>query len=231
MEKSEKVENIAKSLKLFQSTLKAVKMDATNPFFKSNYATLESCWDTIRKPLAENGLSILQMPESENGHINITTMLLHESGEWIKCTYGITPKDNNPQTIGSAITYLRRYGLGMLGIVTDTDDDANSAQSNPKDKSPTPSRDLRKEEPVKDKPQATKFKDTDVLSEEHVKALLAHCTMQHSAKGYTPWKSVEEMYAFLEQSELMKSDDFITVGIAKKLRRHCDELPIRKGDK
>ena len=58
------------------------------------------------------------------------TMLIHKSGEWISGYLPIKPKVDDPQGMGSAITYARRYALSaMLGIVADDDDDAEIAQA------------------------------------------------------------------------------------------------------
>ena len=126
MNKSESIAKIASALVKFQATVEAVKKDETNPFFKSKYADLSSIIEAIRKPLAENGLAFSQFPTGDGG---LTTMLLHESGEWLEETFTLKSVDSKPQSVGSAITYSRRYALGaVLGIATEKDDDANAAQ-------------------------------------------------------------------------------------------------------
>ena len=125
MTKSSEIKQLATALVKFQSAVKAVKKDASNPFFKSKYADLASIIEAIRVPLADNGLSFAQFPAGEGG---LTTILMHESGEWIEETFAMKPVDNKPQTMGSAITYMRRYALSaMLGIATEEDDDGNKA--------------------------------------------------------------------------------------------------------
>lgn len=109
----------------FQSAMKAVKKGAINPFFKSKYADLASIVEATREPLAENGLAVAQFPVGENG---LTTILCHSSGEFIEETFGMQPVDRKPQSVGSALTYMRRYALGaVLGIATEEDDDGNAA--------------------------------------------------------------------------------------------------------
>jgi len=131
MEKSTTIIEIAKALAKFQGEVKSVKKDGNNPFFKSKYATLENVIETAREALTKSGLSFSQFPCGEN---ELTTILMHESGEFLQSTVKMSPKDNTPQGQGSAITYMRRYALSaILGLATEEDDDGNSA-SNTKSK-------------------------------------------------------------------------------------------------
>ena len=124
MEKSESIKNIATSLIEFQSKVQNVKKDGSNPYFKSKYATLENILDTIKPTLKECGLSFSQFPDGDG----LTTILMDESGEYLKATVRMTPVDNKPQSQGSAITYMRRYSLSaVLGIAVEDDDDGNAA--------------------------------------------------------------------------------------------------------
>lgn len=142
MEKSTSIKEIATSLSKFQSKVEAVKKDASNPFFKSKYASLENIIEAIRKPLEEVGLSFSQFPTGEN---ELSTILMHTSGEFLQSTVKMSPKDNTPQGQGSAITYMRRYSLSaVLGLSTEEDDDGNAAS---KPKAPEKKQEAKK--PVK----------------------------------------------------------------------------------
>lgn len=135
--KSESIIELSKALVQFHVKVDKVKKDANNPFFKSKYASLSNILDSIDMPLIECGLSIVQMPSGENG---LTTMLLHQSGEYIGETYTMTPTKNDPQGLGSAITYQRRYALGaILSLNIEDDDDGNEA-SKPPEKKPDDSK-------------------------------------------------------------------------------------------
>jgi len=128
MNKSESITNLATSLINFQSKMIAVKKDAINPFFKSKYATLDTIWEAIRKPLSENGLSVAQTMNLIEDKSVLETTLYHTSGEWISGTQLVNPVKDDPQSLGSAISYARRYSLSaLLGIVADEDDDGNVA--------------------------------------------------------------------------------------------------------
>lgn len=125
MEKSESIKEIANALCKFQAEVEKIKKGATNPFFKSKYATLADILDVIRQPLANNGLSFVQFPKGEHG---LETMLMHTSGEYLSESYSMRPVKDDPQGAGSVITYQRRYALGaVLGLNIDEDDDGNKA--------------------------------------------------------------------------------------------------------
>jgi len=125
MEKSESIKALAKALSQFQNEVGVIPKNSTNPFFNSKYADLSDILTAIKKPLHAAGLSVSQLPTGEH---TLTTILMHESGEFISSAYAMKPKKDDPQGIGSAITYQRRYALGaVLGLNIDEDDDANAA--------------------------------------------------------------------------------------------------------
>lgn len=124
MEKSESIKALAEALSKFQGSMNGIKKDASNPFFKSRYASLGAIIEDTREPLSKNGLSYAQFPSGEYG---LETILMHTSGEWIKAKYEMKPVDQKPQSLGSALTYQRRYALcAILGLQVE-DDDANEA--------------------------------------------------------------------------------------------------------
>lgn len=132
MEMSGNIEEIAKALISFHKEMKPVKKESKNPFFKSAYADLSSILEAVNEPLQKAGLSFVQFPVGEN---TLTTMLMHESGQWIQSNYKMEPSKKDPQGTGSAITYARRYALGaILGISTEEDDDGNKANGNSENK-------------------------------------------------------------------------------------------------
>ena len=137
MKQSESIAELASALSKAQGQIKPAKMDGTNPFFHSKYATLGSVWEVCRKPLADNGLSIVQSPIAPLGEPNIiglTTTILHSSGEYMTDTLYLKmdgSKANSTQEAGTVITYGRRYALtAMLGIVADEDVDGNMPDNN-----------------------------------------------------------------------------------------------------
>ena len=136
MLKSEQINELAAALAKAQGQIEGAKKSSSNPFFKSKYADLAECWNTCREALTANGISVIQMPEeiNENGRLNITTMLAHSSGQYISSTLTMTVTKLDPQAIGSAITYGRRYALAAMVGLAQEDDDGEKAMARPKDK-------------------------------------------------------------------------------------------------
>ena len=128
MNKSESLNDLAASLAKAQGVIKDAKRDSTNPFFKSKYADLASVWEVCRKPLSDNGISIIQSVTSSGNEHWLDTLMLHSSGQWISDTVRLVLKDDSMQGLGSAITYARRYQLAAFcGIAPDDDDDGEAA--------------------------------------------------------------------------------------------------------
>jgi hypothetical protein len=125
MKKSESIEQIAKALITFHVKCDTIKKDAKNPFFKSTYASLSNILDAINEPLIECGLSISQFPTGTDG---LTTILMHESGEYIAGDFSMRPVKDDPQGRGSCLSYMRRYSISaVLSLNIDEDDDGNLA--------------------------------------------------------------------------------------------------------
>lgn len=118
---------LAEALNKAQGTMSGAKKDKKNPFYKSSYADLSSVFDAIREPFAANGLSVTQtMGVLESGRTLLKTSLLHSSGERIDSEM-LLPDIADPQKLGSAITYYRRYSLMAIAGIPAEDDDGNAA--------------------------------------------------------------------------------------------------------
>lgn len=127
-ETSEDLNELFGALSKAQGQITGAMKDAKNPFFKSNYTTLDGCWDCARKPLSDNGLSVIQTFVENDGKIYLKTILGHASGQFIssKAVFNLTK--NDPQTFGSVSTYLRRYSFcAIVGITSGNDDDGEHA--------------------------------------------------------------------------------------------------------
>lgn len=125
MERSANISNLTKALAQFHALVGKIGKDAKNPFFKSNYASLPHILTEVSDPLQHAGLVITQFPDGDA----LTTMLIHaESGEYISASY-IMPvaKANDPQALGSAISYARRYSVSSILSLKIDDDDAEGA--------------------------------------------------------------------------------------------------------
>ena len=125
---SEQINELASALSNAQANIIGAKKDSANPFFRSKYADLASVCDAIREPLAANGLAVVQtLSTLESGAVGVCTRLMHASGQWIEDTLHLTPKDNSPQGMGSAITYGRRYALAAITGCAQIDDDGEAS--------------------------------------------------------------------------------------------------------
>lgn len=130
MEKTESISKLVEALSKAQGQMQGAKKDSENPFFKSSYADLSSVWDACRKELSDNGLAIIQTCSTIRDAgtlVVVETMLAHSSGEWVSSKVDARPAKDDPQSLGSCITYLRRYSLAAVVGVAPEDDDANAA--------------------------------------------------------------------------------------------------------
>ena len=130
MKKSESIVELAKALSQFQGEVKQPKTDKTNPFFKTTYVDLAGVVTAISETATKYGLSFIQFPiNDQSGRVGVMTMIMHSSGEYIETEpiYAM-PSKQDPQAIGSAITYLKRYSLAAaFGITSEVDDDGEAS--------------------------------------------------------------------------------------------------------
>lgn len=132
---------LAAALSKAQGKMTHALREANNPFFRSKYADLASVVEACRPALVANGLSVVQYTQGKM----LFTMLLHESGEWVRGCIELKPmrqqKDSgwvaaeDPQSYGSCLSYARRYALAAItGVATDDDDgSAASGKKGPED--------------------------------------------------------------------------------------------------
>lgn len=127
MRQSDSIIELATALSKAQGAIDDATKTGLNPAFRSKYADLAAVRAAIREPLAVNDLVIMQLPRTLDGAVEVETMILHKSGEFIAETLRMPVNKWDAHGIGSGITYARRYGLmAMLGIAAD-DDDGNAA--------------------------------------------------------------------------------------------------------
>lgn len=128
---SDTIGALALALSKAQADITGALKDSANPFFKSKYADLASCWDACRKQLAANELAVIQTTDIDDltNRPILRTILAHSSGEYVKSITPILTKDDSPQAQGSGITYARRYALAAIVGLAQIDDDAEAAQA------------------------------------------------------------------------------------------------------
>lgn len=122
------VNELATALCKAQAQMRAAPKSKSNPHFKSRYADLDACWDAAREALTTHGLSVVQGVSAQGKAVTVTTMLMHTSGQWLASDLTLEADKATAQSVGSAITYARRYAFSaMVGITSDEDDDGNAA--------------------------------------------------------------------------------------------------------
>ena len=154
------IAELSKALCLAQAAMTGAVKDSTNPFFKSKYSDLKAVWDDIRKPFADNQLSVIQMPAGGVGSVKVITQITHNSGQWVRSRLTMVPVKNDPQGIGSCITYARRYALAAMAGVYQIDDDGNKGSATGEQISTDPV-DLKKVEEMSDKAIALVNEDSE----------------------------------------------------------------------
>src|SRR6202045_3299269 len=112
--------------KAMVGTIYNTRSDSSQSF---RYASLSSGLDIIRKALGGQQIAIAQTTDIDraNGTVNLTTLLLHTSGEWISSDWPVCQlsETSAPRRMGAALTYARRYALfTMVGIAGEDDLDA-----------------------------------------------------------------------------------------------------------
>lgn len=127
MKMSDNITAIATALAKAQGEIEDATKTGINPAFRSKYADLAAVRAVIREPLAVNDLSVVQFPRTIPGGVEVETMILHKSGEFMSESLFIPVIKNDAHGIGSGITYARRYGLMSLLCLAADDDDGNAA--------------------------------------------------------------------------------------------------------
>ena len=194
----------------FHEDLVAALGEIENPNLdgKANYgkyATLPACLESARKTLTAHNLAVVQMAYTEPDRL--ITRLVHSTGEWLED--GGVPllceNKANPQKMGSAITYARRYGLcAMLGIVGEEDDDGQRAtppRELPKEKNPA-KKEQKKELPKRADEipfsEADEKTDWDKFVTDHIAGMQKH---RHMAEHQRWSKTYRDERTLLGEQE------------------------------
>jgi hypothetical protein len=215
MTQSESIDKLIPAFIAFQAEMPAVPKDATNSHFKNKYATLGAITEAMRPHLSKHGLAVTQSLVYADGVQLIVTRIMHTSGQWMQDGgYALNPTKNDPQGMGSAVTYARRYTLGAtLGIVTEDDDDGNAASA-PK-------------APVADLPWLNATKKDGSLTEKGIE-------VSHYIAKDGKWEAIERKYkvsitdrkAVNDEAVRMRMDatDNTKQGNASQLIAQADEI-------
>mgnify|MGYP006423018917 CR=1 FL=1 len=112
-----------------QSEMGAALKSAKNPFFKTNYADLSAVQSAVYPPFHANGFAIVQTGGADEFGQYIETRFIHQAAapDMFTSRVYLAFKQGDMQSLGSAISYARRYGMCAVSGVFLEDDDANRA--------------------------------------------------------------------------------------------------------
>lgn len=208
---SEKLDLLFASLCKVQGEMKPAPKVTRNPFFKSRYADLPSVHHSSRALLAKNGLCVCQII---NNH-ELVTILGHSSGQYLTGVLPLSPQRQDPQSLGSFISYMRRYAeMAIIGqSAEEEDDDGNEAGR------------IHKNEPEsRALPETLAFPassaNTEQLSEKQLGRLFA---IKHSAG----WSN-EEMKNFMKMRFQKQSTKELSWDEYSSLCKFMEQHPISK---
>lgn len=156
----------AKAFVQGQKATEAVKKAASNPAFKSKYADLSEVVEATVPALNSAGIGVIQAPEFNGDMVSVTTIFIHESGASLTGVLKLRPSKLDPQGVGSAITYARRYSLLAMTGAAPEDDDGNAASG--------PRQDRHREPPAATGPSAAAQYAADQLRQTKTKDEFTH---------------------------------------------------------
>lgn len=213
---------IAAALVKAQAAMGNAGKDSKNPHFKSKYADLASVRAATSGPLGDNGLAIIQQPETDDsGAVFVRTIVLHESGEMMQHDGPhVMPAKKDAQGVGSAITYLRRYNLmAVCGIASD-DDDGNAASFEPRGNN-GPRQDNA---PREDRPAVTS-RPRDAQSAPASKLVPLHKKAARNGREYDDWTLWMETFKRWMEAAAGKEDHTVAHGLlAELMAENSDHL-------
>lgn len=222
--------NIAKALSLFQGLVTAPKKNRTampGTPREYSYADLASILECIKQPMASTGLSITQLVQENEKGLMLETKLMHESGESLSSSLLLPlPKGpNEMQSLGTILTYARRYCLSsILSIAADDDTDAANVES----EKPKP---IKQEQPVEPKQQPKP--KTKSMSDQILEASKANGWVKEDLQNYQRTRWATDKFATLqpkEQEMFLDTVQKFTFNQAMDAVRMLTATPFELGD-
>jgi hypothetical protein len=142
IELSDSITALAKALPGAQRAFAKVTRDASNPHFQNKYASLSEIAEATVPALNAAGITVLQgvTTSEDGGSVEVETMLLHDSAQWLRATHTVPISKRDAQGVGSALTYARRQALQALLTVAPVgeDDDGEGAVGRGSGRPPLP---------------------------------------------------------------------------------------------
>lgn len=118
---------LLEALSKMQGALDNAKKESKNPYYNSKYADLATCLDALKKPMADNGLSVSQHCSFDGSNVSCVSILGHSSGQMMVSTLTVPVTKKDAQGVGMAITYARRYAMSSIVGLAQADDDGEGA--------------------------------------------------------------------------------------------------------
>lgn len=152
MNQSQQIDQLLNALYEAKASFKELEKNGQNHYFKNNkgqphlFSTLDDIFNACKDSLRANKIEVIYGTRFVDGYNHIVTKLFHiESAQWLESVTAIGDATTNPQAMGSAITYMRRYHIqAMLNLEADFEDDGNQASGRNTNSISAP----RKEKPV-----------------------------------------------------------------------------------
>ena len=120
-------DKLLEALAKMQGALDNAPKTSKNPYFNSRYADLATCLSALKKPMSDNGLSISQHCTFDGAILRCVSILGHSSGQMMISVLNVPVTKKDPQGIGMAMTYARRYAMSSIVGLAQADDDAESS--------------------------------------------------------------------------------------------------------
>jgi hypothetical protein len=135
---SSQIDKLISAFVAAQAAMPNAIKEAFNPHLKSKYADLASVREATLEHFHKNKIGVIQSPSAEGASVTVTTMLMHESAQWMASDLTLMAASTTPQAIGSAITYARRYALMSFAGIAPEDDDGQPTNPPPGPRRPAP---------------------------------------------------------------------------------------------
>lgn len=134
----EKIPSFRERLLMAQMEIGTIKKTSSNPFFKSKYFDINAILAEVKPVLNKHGLIILQPLVTRDGRNSVETCIMDSYSDQTFASVVYLPNLEDPQKMGSAITYFRRYGLQSVLALEAEDDDGNVASAKTTEKKYAP---------------------------------------------------------------------------------------------
>lgn len=210
--------------------------NSVNPHFRSKYADLATCIDAVNDAFLKNGIAMYQETFEDTAGVTIETVLLHESGESLRCGKLHVPASKaDPQGYGSALSYCRRYSLlAACGIAAEDDDDGNAASDHSKPFQPRPAVQTPIQQTVNPTPPKPAYATTQrppaappkpgcITSPQTARL---HAIAKSNGKTYADLKEYIKMFGIESTSDMKRENYDAAIAWAEGKPVLVDESPI-----